>query len=295
MRSQQQIFFCSLVLAAFIAVSTCFKLFDNSKSMSSLCNRKQLPLLALAPATNWASSSSSSSSSSASSSSSSSSISSSSSRLYAKKAAKSLISSDLLSSLDVDDDDSESEAADANKVEPVGQMGSKKDKKLSKMGLSSDFLSSLQEEESGDKEGSEDTGKKKKKEKKDKKDKLASMFSVESLEEKVSEKKADKGEVHLSAKKMGKNKDKKGGEMAGVGGSKERARDEAEDEEEEEESQEEKEEREDAERAAANLEKKRNKPSSRVRFVESSQPGFVSMGLDKVSLMFGDNEVRADV
>lgn len=35
---------------------------------------------------------------------------------------------------------------------------------------------------------------------------------------------------------------------------------------------------------------KRDNPSSRIRFTESAQPGFVMMGLDKVGLMYG-NEV----
>jgi ABC-type multidrug transport system fused ATPase/permease subunit len=39
---------------------------------------------------------------------------------------------------------------------------------------------------------------------------------------------------------------------------------------------------------------RKDKPSSRIRFVESSQPDFVSLGLDKVSVAFGDDVVVKD-
>jgi ABC-type multidrug transport system fused ATPase/permease subunit len=39
---------------------------------------------------------------------------------------------------------------------------------------------------------------------------------------------------------------------------------------------------------------RKDKPSSRIRFVESSQPDFVSLGLDKVSVAFGDEVVVKD-
>jgi ABC-type multidrug transport system fused ATPase/permease subunit len=39
---------------------------------------------------------------------------------------------------------------------------------------------------------------------------------------------------------------------------------------------------------------RKDKPSSRIRFVESSQPDFVSLGLDKASVTFGDDVVVKD-
>ena len=39
---------------------------------------------------------------------------------------------------------------------------------------------------------------------------------------------------------------------------------------------------------------RREKPPSRMRFTESSQPGFVMMGLENVGLVFGNNEILAD-
>ena len=39
---------------------------------------------------------------------------------------------------------------------------------------------------------------------------------------------------------------------------------------------------------------RREKPPSRMRFAESSQPGFVMMGLENVGLVFGNNEILAD-
>lgn len=44
---------------------------------------------------------------------------------------------------------------------------------------------------------------------------------------------------------------------------------------------------------AAEVSRKKS-PSSRIRFVESSQPDFVSIGLDKVGLRFGDTVVLKD-
>jgi ATPase subunit of ABC transporter with duplicated ATPase domains len=39
---------------------------------------------------------------------------------------------------------------------------------------------------------------------------------------------------------------------------------------------------------------RREKPSSRVRFTESSQPGFVMMGLEKIGLMYGNEVIVKD-
>lgn len=39
---------------------------------------------------------------------------------------------------------------------------------------------------------------------------------------------------------------------------------------------------------------RKDKPSSRVRFTESAQPNFVSIGLDKVSLLFGNEVILKD-
>jgi ABC-type multidrug transport system fused ATPase/permease subunit len=39
---------------------------------------------------------------------------------------------------------------------------------------------------------------------------------------------------------------------------------------------------------------RKDKPSARVRFTESAQPGFVSMGLDKVGLMYGNEVILKD-
>lgn len=45
----------------------------------------------------------------------------------------------------------------------------------------------------------------------------------------------------------------------------------------------------------AKTEKRKDKPSGRIRFTtDSTQPDFVSMGLDKVSLMFGNEVVLKD-
>ena len=39
---------------------------------------------------------------------------------------------------------------------------------------------------------------------------------------------------------------------------------------------------------------RREKPSSRVRFMESSQPDYVMMGMEKVGLMYGNEVILKD-
>lgn len=46
--------------------------------------------------------------------------------------------------------------------------------------------------------------------------------------------------------------------------------------------------------AAVNNAPRKDKPSSRIRFVESSQPDFVSIGLEKVGLTFGNEVILKD-
>ena len=177
--------------------------------------------------------------------------------LEAKKKGSKFISDDLLSTLESEIEEKEKIKLPEISVEGVEAKSINiKDKKLGKLGLSSDLLSSLI-----DSEEDETSGNKKKKDKK--KDKKKSSSS--NIEDDANANANDSYEENNFVNEK--------------------------------------------QEAAATLEVndevsqseqiveqsvRRDKPSSRVRFTESTQPGYVMMGLEKVGLMYGNEVILKD-
>lgn len=178
-------------------------------------------------------------------------------KLSAKKKASKFISDDLLSTLESDENenDSKSKPSTVNIDQlSINEGKNIKDKKLSKLGVSDDLLASIL-----DSETFSDVDSKKKKDKKKDKKKIDFTPSEESLvEEILPEPKDSKSIVH--------------------------------------ETLEEKDDSAPLDPSGLTIEQKvrREKPSSRVRFTESTQPGYVMMGLENVGLMYGNDVILKD-
>jgi len=172
--------------------------------------------------------------------------------LYAKKKASKFISDDLLSTLEAEIEEK------GSKLTPTTiATDSSKDKKLNKLGLSSELLSSLKEVSDFAEEASDS----KKKKKKDKKKNYGGVDNnEESAVDEFSDTNLDNLESNSEVVSEITNPETNS----------------------------------DTTELTVEQRVRREKPSSRVRFTESSQPGFVMMGLEKIGLMYGNEVIVKD-
>lgn len=193
--------------------------------------------------------------------------------LFAKK--KKLVSDDFLSSLDESERESNSQhqhfSEESDKTLVKEKTKTQKGNKLSKLGISEDLLSSLVEDE-------HDTSANSKQNKTDKK--LSKLGISEDLLSSIEDDLDDDSDQNKK-KKKDKDKDKKKGKEDVDAIDSEKSDKDADDSD-------------SVEEIVAEQRTRKEKPSSRVRFTESSQPGYVMMGLDKVEVMYGDTVVLKD-
>eukprot|EP01038_Epipyxis_sp_PR26KG_P004184 gene4184-5955_t len=214
-----------------------------------------------------------------------------------KKGSKSLISDDILSSittdgdLSLDSEGSKDNISNSNNSQTIvtEKKSIKSNKKINKFGLSDELLSSLIEDKSVIEEESEDqnnsnnnneSSKSKKKKNKNKNNSDIKFDEVDESEE-DHEKKDDGGVDHNNIKndrlKNYSNEDNESNSNDDVDGESQSDAPVA-----------------DPEGLTIEQRVRKEKPSSRIRFTESSQPGFVLMGLEKVGVMYGNEVILKD-
>lgn len=205
-------------------------------------------------------------------------------QLNAKKKASKLISDDLLASLDIDDkEDTKTEEEPVEKAQK--SVKSKDLKKQAKLGISTELLSSLIEDEEPTLESTaESNNKKKKKKKKAGKENSGKENPIELSSDTVVDASdsaggadAVPGSAHESAVSDPANVIKdiqaEAAAITAARAEQEKALAEAEEE------------------LTMEQQIRKEKPSARVRFAESTQPGFVQMGFEDVSLMYGNTVI----